>query len=733
MVDIIVPIYNAYKAVEECINSIIKHTDLTKNRLILINDKSTDENILGLLNSFKNQYASLNIIVLDNEINLGFVGTVNKGMEYSDSDVILLNSDTEVSDFWLEELEKCAYSQDDVATVTALSNNATLASVPNGLQPNKLPDSMSFDEYANMVYSRSLRRYPQIPTAHGFCMYIRRNVLNVVGLFDQQTFGKGYGEENDFSYRCLDFGYKHLLCDSVIVYHKESQSFNEKKEQLINANMKILRKRYPLYVKNTENWCSKFPIKDISDNVRIGIENRDRSNILFLIHDWSNVNSNVGGTTIHCLDLISRLRNDFNIHVLAPENDVYKLHSYFKDSEICNDVGLFKKNVMSSFYDADYRKMLETIIDGLGITTVHVHHMIGHYFDVVDLCREKKVQSIITLHDFYSLCPTINLLYMNKEYCMEMKDKDCVKCLKDKMDVQNNIVKNWQVHWGQFLQKFDQVIVPSNSTKEIIENVHTHINCEVIEHGIDLERNTALERNEKDVFNVAFVGVMLPHKGSKVLEYFVKHCKDRNIKFHLFGIAHSDLLKKNHSNYEYHGAYKRNELPRLLKENKIHLVCNLSIWPETYSYTLTETIACGVPVLSYNIGAVGERILKNGFGWILENKDMNYALKKISEISKNLDEYNTRIRNINSYSIKSTSEMCLEYKDMYKSSNEINVSHESIENLCRLFADNNQLGTLMKEQITDELKPKLNSRRWRMVQNIRTPRIVRLARKVLTR
>jgi putative glycosyltransferase len=733
MVDIIVPIYNAYKAVEECINSIIKHTDLTKNRLILINDKSTDENILGLLNSFKNQYASLNIIVLDNEINLGFVGTVNKGMEYSDSDVILLNSDTEVSDFWVEEMEKCAYSQDDVATVTALSNNATLASVPNGLQPNKLPDSMSFDEYANMVYSRSLRRYPQIPTAHGFCMYIRRNALNVVGLFDQQTFGKGYGEENDFSYRCMDFGYKHLLCDSVIVYHKESQSFNEKKEQLINANMKILRKRYPLYVKNTENWCSKFPIKDICDNVRIGIENRDRSNILFLIHDWSNVHSNVGGTTIHCLDLISRLRNDFNIHVLAPENDVYKLHSYFKDSEICNDVGLYKKNVMSSFYDADYRKMLETIIDGLGITTVHVHHMIGHYFDVVDVCREKHVQSIITLHDFYSLCPTINLLYMNKEYCMEMKNKDCVNCLKDKMDVQNNIVKNWQVHWGQFLQKFDQVIVPSNSTKEIIENVHTHINCEVIEHGIDLERNTALERNEKDVFNVAFVGVMLPHKGSKVLEYFVKHCKHRNIKFHLFGIAHSDLLKKNHSNYEYHGVYKRNELPRLLKENKIHLVCNLSIWPETYSYTLTETIACGVPVLSYNIGAVGERILKNGFGWILENKDMNYALKKISEISKNLDEYNTRIRNINSYSIKSTSEMCLEYKDMYKSSNEIHVSHESIENLCRLFVDNNQLGTLMKEQITDELKLKLNSRRWRMVQNIRTPRIVRLARKVLTR
>lgn len=733
MVDIIVPIYNAYKAVDECIASIIKHTDLNKNRLILINDKSTDETILGLLNTYKEKNPELNIVVLDNEVNLGFVGTVNKGMKYSKYDVILLNSDTEVSDFWVEEMEKCAYSQEDVATVTALSNNATLASVPNGLQPNQLPDSMTFDEYAHIVYTRSLHRYPQIPTAHGFCMYIRRNVLDIVGYFDQEAFGKGYGEENDFSYRCMDYGYKHLLCDSVIVYHKESQSFNEKKEQLIKENMKILKKRYPLYVKNTERWCSHFPIKDICDNVRIGIENVNRDNVLFLIHDWSNVKTNVGGTTIHCVDLISRLRKNFNIHVLAPEDGVYKLYSYFTDSEICNTVGIFKSNVMTSFYDADYRFMLETIIDGLGITTVHVHHMIGHYFDIVDVCKEKGIHSIITLHDFYSLCPTINLLYMNKEYCMEMEHKDCVHCLKDKMNVRNNIIKNWQMHWNQFLLKFDEIIVPSNSTKEIIENVYTNIDCHVVEHGIDLKRNQAIKKKNDEVFNVAFVGVMLPHKGSKVLEYFVKHCSSKKIKFHLFGQAHSDLLKKNHSNYVYHGRYTRSELPQLLKESKIHLVCNLSIWPETYSYTLSETIASGVPVLSYNLGAVGERIQKNAFGWVLDTKDMEHALKKVIDISKNLNDYNEKIKNINAYIIKSTSQMCLEYKDMYISTKGMSISKEAIENLCHLFAKNNELATLLKEQLTDDIKLKLNSRRWRMVQDIRTPKIIRFARKVLTR
>ena len=167
--------------------------------------------------------------------------------------------------------------------------------------------------------------------------------------------------------------------------------------------------------------------------------------------------------------------------------------------------------------------------------------------------------------------------------------------------------------------------------------------------------------------------------------------------------------------------------------DKIHLVCNLSIWPETYSYTLSETIASGVPVLSYNIGAVGERIQKNAFGWVLDTKDMEHALKKVIDISKDLNDYNEKIKNINSYTIKSTSQMCLEYKNMYINTRDMSISTEAIENLCRLFAKNNELATLLKEQLTDDIKLKLNSRRWRMVQDIRTPKIIRFARKVLTR
>ena len=216
-IDIIIPIYNAFDFVKKCIETVIEHTDLTQHTLLLVNDKSTDERILPLLNSFIKENQSLNIILIDNKDNQGFVRTVNIGMQYSHHDVVLLNSDTEVTRNWLSKIQNCAYSKPAVATVTPLSNNATLASVPIFLAENTIPPGLSVEEYADIVEKCSMNLFPDIPTAHGFCMYIKREAIDDLGLFDEETFGKGYGEENDFSYRCLQAGYRHLLCDNTYI------------------------------------------------------------------------------------------------------------------------------------------------------------------------------------------------------------------------------------------------------------------------------------------------------------------------------------------------------------------------------------------------------------------------------------------------------------------------------------------------------------------------------------
>lgn len=723
--DVIIPIYNAIDCVKECVNSVIKNTDLKENGLILIDDKSPDESVREYLKVLESDLKNINVTILYNETNLGFVGTVNKGMKYSKNDVLLLNSDTEVGPKWLELMKECAYSQENVGSVTALSNNATLVSVPIGLQANELPSNMSFEEYAILVQMNSLKKYPELPTAHGFCMYIRRDVLDNVGYFDAKTFGKGYGEENDFSYRCMEYGYKHLLCDEVIVYHKESQSFSESKTDLINNNLKILAKRYPAYVSKTDMWLKRFPLKNICQNINYSINQYNRKNILFVVHDWSNIKDNIGGTTLHCYDLIEGLREHFNIHVLAPEGGLYKIYSYFKTGEeelkfdgIMNNVGI------ANLYSKEYESMVEKIVDGLDIDVVHVHHMIGHYFDILDVAKSRNIKTIYTVHDFYCLCPSINMLYNMEQYCLCIDKKDCTQCLKNKLGINNNIIYLWKIRWENYLEQFDEVLTPSKSTKEILQKEYTKLHCKDIEHGINIHQNKSnLTYNGK--MNVAFVGVMAKHKGAEIVQDLIKIVKDSDVSFHLFGDSEYQGLKKSTNNYIYHGKYKREELPQLLADNNINLVCNLSIWPETYSYTLTETISCGVPVLSYNVGAVAERIEKYGFGWTVPLDTTTKDLGKFIVSLKN-DQlgYEKVINDLNAYKIKTVDDMIEEYLPLY----DIEYNHE-----------NNLIGELICLQSTESINPHyvnideiLNSRRWKLVSRIQLPESMKkIVRKII--
>ena len=100
---------------------------------------------------------------------------VNIGMKISENDVILLNSDTEVTDNWLNKIKAYAYSDSTIATVTLLTNNGTICSVPEFCCDNEIPDNFDLKEYSDMIERISLREYSEIPTAVGFCMFIKRS------------------------------------------------------------------------------------------------------------------------------------------------------------------------------------------------------------------------------------------------------------------------------------------------------------------------------------------------------------------------------------------------------------------------------------------------------------------------------------------------------------------------------------------------------------------------------
>ena len=720
--DVIIPIYNAYDCLEECIDSVISNTDLVNNNLILIDDASTDERVWDLLKTYKKKYPKFEII--QNKENLGFVKTVNKGMKLSKNDVLLLNSDTIVTPRWLEKIKECAYSQEMVATVTPLSNNATLASVPNIFEENKLPKDLSLNEMSKIVEECSYNDYPEIPTAHGFCMYIKRSVLEEVGYFDEEAFGKGYGEENDFCFRCFDVGYRHLLCDNTYIYHKESQSFSKLKYELRENGAKVLNERYPGYWYRLHDWNSKRPITYIGQNVAFELGARKpKANILFLIHDWKNVKENVGGTTLHAYDLMLGLRDKYNFHVLAPEDGIYKLYSYWSETETVIKFPGVTNFKDLNFYNSDYRDMVSKIIKDFGISLVHIHHMKGHFFDIVDLIKEFNLYSIFSVHDYYSVCPMINKIYKGEKYCGNPTEEMCGECIKYCMGIKNNVIFNWRKTWMKLFNEVDKVIAPSESAKEELNITYKDLSIDVIEHGVDLKKNTStLSIKKEETKDIAFVGVISQHKGGRYLEYLAKKARLKNIRVHLFG--RSDIALKDTKYFKNHGGYKRAELCSLLQENKIKLVCFFSTGPETYAYTLTESIACGVPALSTDLGATGERIKKYNLGWVINpNSELVDYKNKIIEILSNPSEYEKVIESINKYKVKTTKQMVKEYDQLY--------SNSSFDNLCDVtnIRDNLKYSSLYFSITSSPTYPDyswvFNTLKWKIIDKFKIPKPIK--------
>ena len=668
--DIIIPIYNAYDCLQSCFDSVANNTDLSLHRVILINDKSTDPRVLPFLKDYVKSHSGF--LLLENEQNLGFVGTVNRGMKFSENDVLLLNSDTEVTKNWLDNIRKCAYSEPRVATVTPLSNNATFASVPNTFEANELPKNISLSEMANFVEKCSFVDYPEVPTGHGFCLYIKRSVLEEIGYFDEETYGKGYGEENDFCFRCLDAGYRHLICDNAFVLHKESQSFSKQKDALIAQGLDALEKKYPEYKKKLDQWCVERHLEYVGQNISLAIGAQSKvPNILIVIHDWKNIKTNLGGTSLHVWDIVRMQRDKFNFHVLCPEDGNYKLYSYWSKGETETTITFPKINSFSAypFYNSEYKKMVSEIIQIFKIQLIHIHHLIDHYFDIIEVAKQNNIITIMTLHDYYAACPLINKLYQNKCYCRKGSDEQCEKCLTTKFKIverSNKFIKAWRAEWERFLNKVDILITPSQASKDEILMTYPNLNILVMEHGVDYPKiKSTIEMKKNDVLDVAFVGAIGIHKGSRILLDLIKSKKMKNIRIHLFGIIDTPSVKNN-KHFINHGRYKREELPELLKKNNIKLICLFSTWPETFSYTLTESVASGIPVLAFDFGAIAERIKKYHLGWVISHESTTSTIiEKLNEIHQNEKAYKDVIKSINKYEYKNTKKMAQEYQKLY--------------------------------------------------------------------
>lgn len=245
-VDIIICVHNAYEDIKKCLESVLINTSLPYS--IIIIDDGSDKQTKDFLRDF----AKINkAFLIRNDVAKGYTFAANQGLRKSKSKyVVLLNSDTIVTNEWIDRMIQCAESSNNIGIVGPLSNTASWQSIPeiteNGdWAKNTLPENISIKEMGKLISEYSGRIYPRLPFLNGFCLLIKRELIEKIGYFDEKTFGKGYGEENDYCIRALKAGWDLAIADDVYIYHAQSKSYsNEKRKLLCEAADKALIKKH---------------------------------------------------------------------------------------------------------------------------------------------------------------------------------------------------------------------------------------------------------------------------------------------------------------------------------------------------------------------------------------------------------------------------------------------------------------------------------------------------------
>lgn len=214
-------------------------------------------------------------------------------------------------------------------------------------------------------------------------------------------------------------------------------------------------------------------------------------------------------------------------------------------------------------------------------------------------------------HDFLSLCPSLFLLNADNVHCGIPHLITCHHCLPRNPNriVKETDIATWRAAWLTFFLACDELICFSESSRSIICRVYP------IASRLRVEEHEPLAEFLEpfsppvpgDCLHLAFVGYFVPLKGSRLAMQVLDLLGQRGIRarLHIFGRCPETDLPPNAVR---HGPYEREELPKLLAEAGIAAVLFLSIWPETFSYTVQECMQTGVPLICLDLGAPAERL-----------------------------------------------------------------------------------------------------------------------------
>lgn len=313
---------------------------------------------------------------------------------------------------------------------------------------------------------------------------------------------------------------------------------------------------------------------------------------------------------------------------------------------------------------------------------VHIHATgdlpMAFYREISNL----GVKYIVSLHDYYLICPRIFMIDKNEEICHSVNLEKCAKCIglfesndtlfriARKLNVKlptipSNVTKKRSDVIQPFLESASLLLPVSKKVHAIFSQLVPNARYKVCHIGNETAYEESVTQTTSKNVRMSFLGTLNKHKGQDILEYILKNLNnEENIEINFYGRASKQAIKKlKQYNISFKGPYQPSDLNSIMENTDIGLV--LPVWEDNAPQVVMEFLNYGIPVVGTRRGGIPDFVIHLHNGYLFDPDDLE-QMEKLVDWIKCLQPSTIKKLKTNIRKLKTPDEHTEEIETIYK-------------------------------------------------------------------
>ncbi|MGH8559965.1 MAG: glycosyltransferase [Methylococcales bacterium] len=588
-------------------------------------------------------YSNPLIFVIENLVN-----------KYADCDFLIVHPGVIFPRDWAKKLASVAYSDPHIGAVSPICGNSQLFGIRlSGLSNNHIYFINTFLQ--NCLDSEVY----QIPYYAPNCVYMRRDALNAISKKLSFASTCEGSIDKEIAHLLTLEGFYSVITNKLYIDDLNTENIDYLKFLDNQDEARPINRAHPLTgARFLLEKCKDYAKSTLKESLPVQ---------LHVMHSWGGgIEKWVGDfcdTDIARKNLV--LKSIGNWGAFGERLALYE-HPHSKTPIKYWDLYLPIRATDISHYQ--YRKVIDEIILDYSVDFIIISSFIGHSLDLLELDKPLT----IVIHDYYPFCPAIYINYNGVCYsCNKERLNSCAKENSFNKYFMNVSAEEWQSVRKHYilsvLEREINLVVPAPSVRNHLVTLIPEFSTKefiCIPHGAkelpDIESACGIKENRK--LRIVILGHLTEQKGLGLFNKIYKEVT-RFAKIFLIGCGEDGRQYRGRSGISIIERYNQAELNDILIDIKPDIGLLLSVWPETFSYTLSELMMSSIPILATNLGSFRDRIVEGESGFLC-NPDPLRIIDKLKEINRRRELLLHVRRNLSYYRHITLKTMVAEYHSL---------------------------------------------------------------------